>query len=96
MSTDIVLVQLPDILADWPWKRVVNPHSSPQMKAQSMEWIQSFVSTPHMQRVFDRGEFDLMTPHEAQRLVALALDAMRNPERTRPAQECVAVEALRQ
>ncbi|KAG6884553.1 hypothetical protein C0992_006099 [Termitomyces sp. T32_za158] len=117
------------------------------MKAESLEWIQSFASTPHMQRVFDHGEFgnildyyrmnsfiyncssallsflayplenkdvlrvgcdlmnwfflydehsDLMAPHEAQQLAALVLDAMRNPDRTRPAQECVVVEALRQ
>ncbi|KAG6879127.1 hypothetical protein C0992_005014 [Termitomyces sp. T32_za158] len=37
-----------------------------------------------------------MASHEAQKLAALVLDAMRNPDRTRPAQECVVVEALRQ
>ncbi|KAG6879126.1 hypothetical protein C0992_005013 [Termitomyces sp. T32_za158] len=56
MSGEAVLI-LPDLLANWPWKRVVNPHLSPQIKAESMEWIQSFVSTPRMQGVFDRGEF---------------------------------------
>ncbi|KAG6888360.1 hypothetical protein C0995_008947 [Termitomyces sp. Mi166 len=45
---------LPDILAEWPWKRNINPLSGSQVKAEATEWIQSFiVSTPRMQQVFD-------------------------------------------
>lgn len=48
---------LPDILAEWPWKRTMNPHLSHEMKAESSEWIHRFVSTPHMQQVISSGDF---------------------------------------
>ncbi|KAG6888071.1 hypothetical protein C0992_009727 [Termitomyces sp. T32_za158] len=51
---------LPDILTEWPWKRTMNPHSSPEMSAESLEWIQSFISTPHMQRMFSDGDASLL------------------------------------
>ncbi|KAG6867460.1 hypothetical protein C0993_002527 [Termitomyces sp. T159_Od127] len=39
---------------------------------------------------------DLMTPHEAQKLAAIVLDAIRHPDKIRPAHECVVGEATRQ
>ncbi|KAG6893168.1 hypothetical protein C0993_001861, partial [Termitomyces sp. T159_Od127] len=98
MSSDLkeTVIMLPDILAEWPWKRAMNPHSDPEMKSESQEWIQTFVSTPHMQRAFDLGEFDLMKPQEAQQLTAVVLDAIGNPDKTRPSHECVVGEAIRQ
>ncbi|KAG6899646.1 hypothetical protein C0993_008366 [Termitomyces sp. T159_Od127] len=131
MSSDLpeTVFILPDILAEWPWKRVINPYSSPQMRAESMEWIRSFVSTPQMNRQFCLGDFcllcflaypledkdvlrvacdfvnwmflldelsDFATPREAQKMGAIILDTVYNPDKTRPKDECVLGEALRQ
>ncbi|KAG6884726.1 hypothetical protein C0993_008707, partial [Termitomyces sp. T159_Od127] len=39
---------------------------------------------------------DISTPREAQQLATIIVDAMRNPEKARPADECVAGEVARQ
>ncbi|KAG6859946.1 hypothetical protein C0995_001480 [Termitomyces sp. Mi166 len=120
---------LPDLLAEWPWKRKTNPHY-PQAKAESSIWIRSFNAfTPYAQRAFDLCDFNLLaslvypleskavlragcdffnfvflfdeytdvaTPHETQQMVTMVMDALRNPDRTRPAGECVVGEVARQ
>ncbi|KAG6872336.1 hypothetical protein C0995_010633 [Termitomyces sp. Mi166 len=101
---------LPDILAQWPWKRNINPLSGSQVKAEATAWIQSFNAfTPHLQRAFDLGdnrelasllkndEFtDIATPHGAQEMARIVMDAIHNPDKTRTAGECVIGEATRQ
>ncbi|KAG6888070.1 hypothetical protein C0992_009726 [Termitomyces sp. T32_za158] len=82
MSSNVQVAEvefiLPDILAEWPWKRVINQHSSPELEAESLEWIQSFVSTPHMQRVFSIGKFSLLCflayPLESKDVLRVACD----------------------
>ena len=54
---------LPDILADWPWKRAINPLSGLQAKSESSTWIRSFNAfTPRLLRALELGnnrEFNL-------------------------------------
>lgn len=162
---------LPDILAQWPWRRDINPLSGSQAKAESTAWILSFNAfTPRLQQALERGNnrgshltslreyviltmisytrfalfsrisqrgkryprphliiperktsqyavdidvfrvgcdlmnwfflydeySDLATPQEAQEMATITLDALYNPEKARPAGECVIGEATRQ
>ncbi|KAG6883541.1 hypothetical protein C0992_008520, partial [Termitomyces sp. T32_za158] len=120
---------LPDTLADWPWKRNVNPLYL-QVKAESSEWIQGFTAfTPEAQRAFDLCNFELLAslayPYEIEEIVRagcdlmnlfflfdeytdaaalcevqnmakIVMDAIRSPEKPRPAGECVVGEVARQ
>ncbi|KAG6877090.1 hypothetical protein C0993_010326 [Termitomyces sp. T159_Od127] len=58
----------------------MNPHSSPQMKAESLEWIQNFATTPHMKRAFELGDFSalcfLAYPLENKDVLRVACDLM--------------------
>lgn len=50
---------LPDILADWPWKREINPLYE-EVQAESDAWVKSFNAfTPRSQYAFDKGDFGL-------------------------------------
>ncbi|KAG6876332.1 hypothetical protein C0993_003968, partial [Termitomyces sp. T159_Od127] len=64
MSTDpsqYVFI-LPDILAEWPWQRSINPLSGPQAEAESTAWILSFNAfTPRLQRALERGNNHLLS-----------------------------------
>ncbi|KAG6889178.1 hypothetical protein C0995_003089 [Termitomyces sp. Mi166 len=121
---------LPDILAEWPWKRNIHPLSGSQVKAEATVWIQSFNGfTLRVQRTFDVSNThllaslaypmedkdifrvgcdlmnwfflfdettDILAPHKVQELAHIVTDALHNPDKTRPAGECVIGEATRQ
>ncbi|KAG5349995.1 hypothetical protein C0989_000805 [Termitomyces sp. Mn162] len=59
MSTGISesVITLPDILAEWPWKRNLNPLSHLQTEAESTAWTRSFVVfTPRLQQALELGD----------------------------------------
>ncbi|CCM03654.1 uncharacterized protein FIBRA_05798 [Fibroporia radiculosa] len=44
-------------MANWPWKRAINPHYE-EVKAESDAWVHSLnLFTPKSQRAFDKGDF---------------------------------------
>ncbi|KAG6895319.1 hypothetical protein C0993_009725, partial [Termitomyces sp. T159_Od127] len=62
MNTDYMqsVFILPETLANWPWKRDINPYYV-EVKAESSAWIRNFtISTPGVQQSFDAGDFDLL------------------------------------
>ncbi|KAG6886195.1 hypothetical protein C0992_004565 [Termitomyces sp. T32_za158] len=72
---------LPDILANWPWKRNINPYYL-EAKAESSAWIGKFTtSTPQLQRMFDAGNFDLLAalayPFESKDVLRAGCDLMK-------------------
>ncbi|KAI0062482.1 terpenoid synthase [Artomyces pyxidatus] len=51
---------LPDSLAQWPWKRTINPHYA-EVKAESDAWIQGLRAFgPKAQKAFDMCDFALL------------------------------------
>ncbi|KAG5727558.1 Pentalenene synthase [Termitomyces sp. T112] len=64
MSTGISesVITLPDILAEWPWKRNLNPLSHLQTEAESTAWTRSFVVfTPRLQQALELGDHHLLS-----------------------------------
>ena len=58
LSTDPsqTVFTLPDILAEWPYKRVINPLSGLQPEVESTAWIKSLVAfTPRLQHILELG-----------------------------------------
>jgi len=48
---------IPDVLADYPWKRQFNPHYE-EVKEESDQWMYSFKAfSAKSQYAFDKGEF---------------------------------------
>jgi len=60
-SSFIQKIRLPNLLADWPYPRHLNPHYS-QARAESSSWIQRFHAfRPSAQRAFDACDFNLLS-----------------------------------
>lgn len=54
--------RLPDLLRDWPWKRVISPHYR-AVKAKSVPWIESFKPfSTKAQEAFNKCDFSMATP----------------------------------
>jgi len=51
---------IPDILENWKWPRVINPHFQ-EVKAASAAWARSFGAfSPKAQDAYDRCDFNLL------------------------------------
>ncbi|KAI0056125.1 terpenoid synthase [Artomyces pyxidatus] len=121
--------RLPDILAGWPWPRVINPYHD-EVKAECEKWFRSFNALgPKSQDTFDRCDFCLLASlscpqldrqslrtacedlivsflfdeftdrcHSGQTRVyaEIAMDALHNPHKPRPAGESILGEIFRQ
>lgn len=48
---------IPDVLADYPWKRQLNPHYE-EVKKESDQWMYGFKAfSARSQYAFDEGEY---------------------------------------
>jgi len=55
--------RIPDILANWPWPRAINPHYE-ECRAESDAWIQGFdFLSPEAQAAFNKCEFGKPYPY---------------------------------
>ncbi|TCD66576.1 terpene cyclase [Steccherinum ochraceum] len=54
------VLYIPDTLADWPWRRAINPHYQ-EVKEEATAWFHSFEAlSPQSQKAFDKGNFALL------------------------------------
>jgi len=61
MSAELPQFYLPDLVAQWPWPRVLNQHYA-ETKPKSNEWLRGFEALDaKSQRSFDRCDFALLS-----------------------------------
>lgn len=53
----MTVIKLPDLIGDWPWPRVVNPHYDVCLK-ESLTRMKQFTGlSPEEKRILARGKF---------------------------------------
>ncbi|EJD04757.1 terpenoid synthase [Fomitiporia mediterranea MF3/22] len=58
MSNEAKLLSFPDTLANWPWKRAINPYYE-EVKAESDAWFRNFKAfSPRSQYAFEKCNFE--------------------------------------
>ncbi|KAF8952443.1 terpenoid synthase [Flammula alnicola] len=54
------MIYIPETMAQWPWRRAINPHYE-EVKAASNAWFEGFKAfTPQSQHAFSKGDFALV------------------------------------